>query len=165
MANTILSNPFVRDLALPFLLIFAIVFAVLQKSEILGKGKKQTDAIIALVVGLIVVAVGSVTDIINNLLPVLAVGLVVLLVFFLLWGFAFKEGEFTIHKNVQWAVGGLAAITVVVAALYYTGGMDYVKNLVSGGGSSWVTNILFIVLAIAAVAVVIGFGGDKSGNK
>src|SRR3989304_792800 len=110
MVNTILSSPFVKDLALPFLLVFAIIFAVLQKSEILGKGKKQTDAIIALVAGLIVVAVGSATKIINNLLPVLAVGLVVLLVFFLLWGFAFKEGEFIIHKNVQWAVGGLAAI-------------------------------------------------------
>ena len=165
MVNTILSSPFVKDLALPFLLVFAIIFAVLQKSEILGKGKKQTDAIIALVAGLIVVAVGSATKIINNLLPVLAVGLVVLLVFFLLWGFAFKEGEFTIHKNVQWAIGGIAAITVVVAALYYTGGMDYVKNLVSGGGSSWLTNILFIALIVAAIAVVIGFGGGKSDNK
>src|SRR3990172_3816381 len=115
MANTILSNPFVRDLALPFLLIFAIVFAVLQKSEILGKGKKQTDAIIALVVGLIVVAVGSVTDIINNLLPVLAVGLVVLLVFFLLWGFAFKQGAFEVHKNVQWVIAAIAAVAVVIA--------------------------------------------------
>lgn len=162
MVETILSSPFVRDLVLPFLLVFAIVFAILQKSEILGKGKKQTDAIIALVVGLLVVAVGSVTDIINNLIPILAVGLVVLLAFFLLWGFAFKEGAFEIHKNVQWAVGGIAAIVVAVAVLYYTGGLEYLKGLTGGSSSSWVTNILFIALIIIAVAVVVGFGGGKS---
>src|SRR3990170_8188000 len=117
MVETILSSPFVRDLVLPFLLVFAVVFAILQKSEILGKERRQTDAIVALVVGLLVVAVGTTTNIITGLMPILAVGLVVLLVFFLLWGFAFKPGKFIIHKNVQWAVGGLAAIAVVVATL------------------------------------------------
>ena len=164
MVETILSNPFVRDIVLPFLLVFAIVFAILQKSEILGKGKKQVDAIVALVVGLIVVTVGSAVQVINSLLPILAVGLVVLLVFFLLWGFAFKEGGFSIHQNVQWAIGGIAAIVVVVATLYYTGGLDYLKNIVNSSGSSWATNVVFIVLIIIAVAVVIGFSG-KSENK
>jgi len=158
MVQTILSSPFVKDLLLPFLLIFAIVFSVLQKSEVLGKGKKQTDAIVALVVGLIVIAVGSVTDIINNLLPILAVGLVAMLAFFLLWGFAFKEGTFEVHKGVKWTIGIIAAVVVVVALLYSTGGMDYLKDLVSGEGSALVTNLLFIVVAAAAVAVVVGFG-------
>ena len=31
---------------LPFVLIFTVVFAILQKTQILGKGKKQIDAII-----------------------------------------------------------------------------------------------------------------------
>ncbi len=161
MVETILSSPFIRDIVLPFLLVFAIMFAILQKSEILGKGKKQTDVIVALVVGLMVIAVGSVTNIITSLVPVLAAGLVVLLVFFLLWGFAFKEGTFEVHKSVQWLIGGLAAVAVIVATLYYTGGLDYVKGLVSGEGSSWATNILFVVLVAIAIAAVVGFGGAK----
>ncbi|MEM4259179.1 MAG: hypothetical protein QXS38_00230 [Candidatus Pacearchaeota archaeon] len=159
MVESILSSPFVKDILLPFLLVFAIVYAVLQKSEVLGKGKKQTDAIVALVVGLLVVAVGSVTNIITNLVPILAVGLVVLFIFFLLWGIAFKEGAFEVSKSVQWVIAGIAAIVVVAAVLHYSGGLDYLTNLVSGGGSSLLTNIVFIVLVIVAVAVVVGFGG------
>ena len=162
MAETILSSPFVKDLVLPFLLIFAVVFAILQKSEILGKDKKQTDAIVALVVGLLVVAVGSATNIITGLMPILAVGLVVLLVFFLLWGFAF-QGKLEVHKGVRWAIAVIAAIAVVITVLYLTGSWDYLKNLISGG-ESIVTNVVFVILIIVAIAVVVGFGG-KSEKK
>src|SRR3990170_2793367 len=157
MVETILSSPFVRDLVLPFLLVFAVVFAILQKSEILGKERRQTDAIVALVVGLLVVAVGSATNIITGLMPILAVGLVVLLVFFLLWGFAFEQGKFAVPGGIQWTIAALAAIAVVIAVLVFTGGWDYLKNLTSGG-ESIITNIVFIVLIIIAVAVVVGFG-------
>jgi hypothetical protein len=37
---TLLSHPLFIEAILPFLLIFAVVFAVLQKSRILGEGKK-----------------------------------------------------------------------------------------------------------------------------
>ena len=163
MAETILSSPFVRDLVLPFLLVFALVFAILQKSEILGKDKRQTDAIVALVVGLIVVAVGSATDIITGLMPILAVGLVVLLAFFLLWGIAFQQGQFAVPSGVKWAIGVIAAITLVIAVLYLTGSWDYLKNITSGG-EPIITNVVFIVLIIIAVAVVVGFG-RKSESK
>lgn len=164
MVETILSSPFMKELLLPFLLIFALVFAVLQKSEILGKGKRQVDAIVALVVGLIVVAAGSATDIITGLIPILAVGLVVLLVFFLLLGIAYKEGDFKIHENVKWVIGIAAAIAVVIGVLYLTGSWDYLKNLIGGGGSAIITNVIFIVLIIIAVAVVVGFGKKSTSS-
>jgi hypothetical protein len=160
MVDTLLSSPFVKDLMLPFLLVFAIVFAVLQKAEIFGKDKKQTDAIIALVIGLLVVAVGTATHVITNLLPILAVGLVVLLAFFLLWGFAFKAGEFNVHKNVQWVIAILAALAVIIAVLYFTPAWGYIGNLVSGQGSTVLVNVVFVVLIIGAVIAVI-YGGKK----
>ena len=40
------------DALLPFLLIFTIVFAVLQKTNILGKDKKNFNVILALVLAL-----------------------------------------------------------------------------------------------------------------
>jgi len=164
MVDTILSSPFVQTMLLPFLLVFAIIFAVLQKAQIFGQDKKQTDAIIAVVVALLVVSVGYATNVIINLVPILAVGLVVLLVFFLLWGFAFREKEFNVHKNVQWVIGGLAAITVFVTVLYFTPAWDYLRNMVSGQGSNIVMNVVFAVLIIAAVIAVI-FGGKKAENK
>lgn len=164
MAITILSSPLIKDFLLPFLLVFAVAYAILQKSEILGKDKRQTDAIVALVLGLIVVAVGNVTDIITGIIPILAVGLVVLLAFFLLWGFAFKQGDFKVPGGVQWAVAAIAAIVVIVAVLYLTGGMDYVANLIGGSSGSWLTNVVVVAIVVVAVAVVVGFGG-KSESK
>jgi hypothetical protein len=160
MVETILSSPFVKDLALPFLLVFALVFAVLQKAQIFGKERKQTDAMIALVVALLVVAVGTVTNIITSLMPILAVGLVILLAFMLLWGFAHREGEFTVPEKVRWIIGIVAAIAVVISVLYFTPAWSYITNMVSGQGSTVLVNVIFIILIIAAVIAVI-YGGKK----
>ncbi|MBI2652090.1 hypothetical protein HYX00_01375, partial [Candidatus Woesearchaeota archaeon] len=45
----------VADVLLPFLLIFVIVFAILQKTKILGDSKKNLNVVVAIVVGLLVV--------------------------------------------------------------------------------------------------------------
>ncbi|RLG28169.1 hypothetical protein DRN98_09910, partial [Methanosarcinales archaeon] len=45
----------VVDVLLPFILVFTIIFAVLQKTKILGEDKKQFNVMIALVMGLGVV--------------------------------------------------------------------------------------------------------------
>ncbi|MBI2657919.1 hypothetical protein HYX08_04465 [Candidatus Woesearchaeota archaeon] len=43
------------DVLLPFLLIFVIVYAVLQKAKILGEGKKNLNVVVSVVVALLVV--------------------------------------------------------------------------------------------------------------
>src|SRR3989338_1942273 len=43
------------ELALPFLLVFTIVFAVLEKTKIMGEGKKNLNVVIALVLSLSVI--------------------------------------------------------------------------------------------------------------
>ena len=69
MVETILSSPFVVEILLPFLLVFVVVFAVLQKSEVLGRGKRQVDALVALAVALIFISVGRAVDIVLDLIP------------------------------------------------------------------------------------------------
>ena len=93
----VLESIGVLDVLLPFLLIFVIVFAILQKSKILGKeaGTRQFNVIIALVVALSVViphVTGSypadfdVVNIINAVLPQVSLLIVALLAFLLLLG-------------------------------------------------------------------------------
>ena len=43
------------DALLPFLLIFTVIFAIMQKTKFLGEGKKNFNVVIALVIALIVV--------------------------------------------------------------------------------------------------------------
>ena len=166
MAVTILSSPFMVNFLLPFVLVFAIVFAILQKAKIFGEGKKQSDAIVALAVALITVGVGSMTGVIVNLIPILAVGLVAVLAFMLLWGFVFKEGAFEVPNGVKYTIGILAAIVIAGALVYFTGAWAYLRGMIGGEGSVWLTNIFFIVLIIGAViAVIFGGKGSESGSK
>ena len=50
-----LENWGLTDVMLPFLLIFVIVYAILQKTKILGETKKNLNVVVALVAGLLVV--------------------------------------------------------------------------------------------------------------
>ncbi len=163
MVDTVFSNPLFMEIILPFILVFTVMFAILQKSGILGKGKKQVDAIVSLVVALIVISFGKATGIIINLMPILAVALVVVLVFMILFGSLFGE-ELKLHKGIKIAGGILAAIVVAVAVLYNTGAWDWLINLFSGGSNALTTNVIFVVLVVAAIAVVIGFSGKKASS-
>lgn len=160
--ETIFSSA-LAQVALVFLLVFTLVYAVLQKSKILGDGKNSADALVALAVGLIVSTVGYANDIIRRLVPFLAVSLVVVLVFLLLLGIFFVNEQFKLPPWIVVAGGILAFIAVVIAVMNITGGWSYVEQFFEGGEkSSWVTNILLLLVVAAAVFVALRFsGGDK----
>jgi hypothetical protein len=164
---TILQNDFVVYGILPFLLVFVVVFAILQKSRILGEGKKQVDAIVALVIGLIVISFGNAVGIIVGLSTFMAVASVVILVFMILYGMVYKEGEFDLHKNVKLAFGFLIALAVVIAVLIQTGywGTLYDFFLLGGAGDFGPTIVFIVIIAVAIGSVLWGANGSSSGSS
>lgn len=162
MVETIFSSD-LGQTVLAFLLVFTLVFAVLQKSKILGEGKKQIDALISLAMGLIVISVPFVRDFIKNIIPFLAVALIILLVLMLLWGMLFKEGAFDLDKWVKLGLGIVILIAVVIAVLIYTGGWDYLRGWF-GEDSSLGSNIILVVVIVAAILIAY-FGSGKPGNS
>lgn len=159
---TILSSPFFVEGVLPFILVFSLVYAVLQKSEILGKGKNQLDALVSFSVALLTIAFANAVSVIVQLVPVLAVGLVVLLVFMVMWGMAYEPGEFEMHQYVKYAIGVLAALATTIALLYYTGSIDSITDYFDTSDNGLWSNIFFIVLIVGAIAVVLGFSGSSA---
>lgn len=164
------ASPMFIEGILPFLLVFVLVFAILQKTKILGEGKTQIDALIALAIGLISIAVPTTREFIVNMMPWLAFALVVLLVFLLVYGFVAvdsksKEG-LEVPKWVKGTVLWLGIIMVVVLAIYITGFWPTVKSWFSG------EDVLSSVLLIIVIAVVVGMvakpassGGSSSGKS
>ncbi len=83
------------DVMIPFLLIFVIVYAVLQKTKILGEGKKNLNVVVALILGALVV-IPHITGrfppnadpvvIMNNALPQLSLVLVAIIALLILIG-------------------------------------------------------------------------------
>jgi len=162
--NTVLSHPIFVETILPFLLVFTIVFAILQKTEILGKGKKQVDAIVGLVAGLLVISFASVTGLIIQIIPFLAVALVVILVFMILVGSFHSKGDF-FSPGMKTFMMVLAFIAVAIAVVFFTGFWEYLYDLIfQAGDSTLFANSIFILIMIGAVVWVLWSAG-KGGSE
>ena len=152
--GNIFSNTFFTELVLPFLLVFTLIFAILDKTKILGEGKRQINAIISFVIGLLLIAFPFARNIIVNLMPLLAVMAVVMLVFIMLYSFA---GGKTEESWIRITFGILVGLAIIIALLVLTG---YWENIISAvkTGEGVVGNAIFIIIIIAAVAIVLATG-------
>ena len=103
----------VFEFVLPFLLIFSIVFAALEKTKILGDDKTNINAVVSLVIGLILIVQQSIVEIINIFLPRVSLILVVVLMGLLLIS-VLAGSEF---KGLQKSMLGLGMVAVVIAVI------------------------------------------------
>ena len=122
-----LYNIGLYDVMLPFMLIFVLVFAILQKSNILSDDAKEArkyNAVVALIMGLIFVIPHSIglypahanpVVIINTALPNVGVILVALMAFFLIIGL------FGGSTNWTSKVGGWVALLSFIVVGYIFG--------------------------------------------
>ena len=159
--ETIFQHWIFTRFALPFLLVFFIVFAVLEKTKLLGDDKKQLNALLAFVVGLVFVGAVYPTEVVGNLILFLTVALVVVFVVLLLWGFVFgsfkKDEGFVPEKWMKWILGIIIGIAVVVAVLWATGAEQKAVDLLfdqDWSGTFW-GNAAFIVAVAVALALVL----------
>jgi hypothetical protein len=130
-----LQNMGILDIILPFILVFTVVFAVLQKTKILGtekvgtedKPRKNFNVVIALVMGLAVViphVMGTyptpesdVVNIINAALPNISVVLIAVIMLLLMIGVF--GNELNIAKSPGLAGG--AVVFAIVATVFIFG--------------------------------------------
>lgn len=163
---TILSHPIFVETILPFLLVFTIVFAVLQKSKVLGDGKRQIDAIVALVVGLLVISFGQAVGIIVQLIPFLAISLVILLVFLILVGSFGKSGDELLPDGLKKGLMAVVLIAVVIFVVWVTNFWQTLTEwFLISEDSNLFANIVFVVVIIAAVVGVIMGSKEKGSGK
>ena len=158
----IFENVFFTEMLLPFLLVFVVVFAILQKSKILGEGKAQIDSLVALVIGLLLIGVKQPREIIVNLMPWMAVGVAVILVFLILYGLVAGD----LSKAPTWmkaTFGILAGLFTIGVVVYVTGFYTVVSGWFSEGTSDIWSNVVMIILVVGAMIVAVVTG--KNSNK
>ncbi|MCL5018236.1 MAG: hypothetical protein M1416_00505 [Candidatus Pacearchaeota archaeon] len=159
---TFLQYDVISKFLLPFLLVFFVVFAILEKTKLLGE-KKQIHALTAFVVGLIFVGAIYPVLVVNNLILFLTVTLVAVFVVLLIWGFIFgDEKGFKPANWMKWGLGIIVAIAFVVALIWATGLWDNLQNFLSGGiGGTILTNAIFLIVIAIALALVLKGVGEK----
>ena len=93
------------DIILPFLLIFTVTFAILQKVKLFGE-KKNIDAIISLIIAFFLVIQQGLVTVMQGFLPRVSMAILVFLMVLLVVGIFVGGSEWT---------GSLLGIAVIVA--------------------------------------------------
>ena len=157
MVTTIFQHFIFKDFILPFLLIFVLVFALLEKTKILGD-KKQLHAIIAFVIGLIFVSAVFPKEVVSNLMLFLTVALVIMFVILLLWGFVFGEKEgFKLESWMKISLGlviGISTVAAVIWAVGIQGGLIDFLFRQSWSSVFW-TNFSFVIIVVLVLVYFI----------
>lgn len=159
----ILDYPIIGQYIVPFVLVFVLIFAILQKSKILGDGKSQMDALISLVIALLLIITPPARDFIVRLMPFLAVGLAVILVFLILYGFVAGD-SWASAKWVKILFGVLSGIFVIVIVLWAAGILNDVIYFFANGLNGTFMNII-LVAVIIGVVVFVALTGKSSSDK
>ncbi len=167
--DTILQHWILTDFVYPFLLAFFIVFAVLEKTKVLTSDNKQLNAMVAFVIGLIFVGAIFPKVVVGNLILFLTVGLVIVFVFLLLWGFVMGESPKFDKPAAKWIAGALIFIAVVIAVFWATGTLNvfttgYNFLFHSTWSREFWTNAIFVIVVVGAIASVLKSSGSSSGG-
>jgi hypothetical protein len=157
--TTILNWGILSDFIIPFLLIFFITFAILERTKLFGDKKKQINALIAFVIGLIFVGAVYPKLVVSNLILFLTVTIVAVFVILLIWGFIFgDEKGFKLNDWMKWILGITVTIAFVWAVMWATGWSDQLGNLFTSGnglGQTIITNGVFLLVIAAALALIL----------
>src|SRR3989344_6047012 len=149
MVEPFLIHPYFLDYVLPFVLVFTLIFAILQRTKLLGEDKKQVDALVGLVVGLILIAFPFARSIVVLLMPFLAVSAVLLLVFMLLYGFIMgKNDGDVLDKGWKRTFGAILALALITFFLIITGYWDSVYYYFFGSNYRQIWANIILVVAI-----------------
>lgn len=137
---------------LPFLLIFALIFGILQQIK-LFKDNKAINGIIALVVGLMALQAPMVAEFFSSLFPRLGIGLAIILGLLILAGM-FMDPE---KAGVSVTLMAIGAIIFVIILVQTAGELNW------SSGWWWRDNwpmLAGVIIILAAIGIIVG-GGQK----
>ena len=145
---------------IPFLLIFAVVYAILDKTKLLsssGNENKGIIVIIAVAVGLLSLQFDMVSNFFAVIFPRFGVGISIFLCFIIFVGFfmpAATDGGGLKNQAIGWVIG----IGVIVWAFSSWG--QWQTNGVGG----WFSEYIWSLIVLGIIVALVIFASKKSGG-
>lgn len=168
--ETIFQHFIFQDFMIPFVFICVLVFAVLQKTKILGENKYQLDGIVSAVIALVFVSFAYPKLVVTNLVLVFTVAMVVIFMGLLLWGFitgADAKFDLSGSKGLKWVIG-IVLVLFLAISIFWAAGWDFgSKGIIDylfyqdWSGSFW-TNFLFAGVIAGVIAVILATSKNAS---
>ncbi|NTV24140.1 MAG: hypothetical protein HGA85_07285 [Nanoarchaeota archaeon] len=167
----------VYEVLLPFLLIFTLVYAILEKSRAFGvengQPKKNLNSMFAFVTAFLVVASSRLVAAINESIANMTI-LMLLGICFLLLAGVFHTGDKEMelgkaYKGIFMAIMFIGIVLIFLHAIktndgtpwLYYGWFFLVRNIDSG----WVGAIILTLLVVGLMAYITGKPGGSGGEK
>ena len=158
----------IYDVILPFLLVFTIVFAILEKTKVLGTEvvegktytKKNLNAMAAFVIGFMVIASSRLVDILTEVSGNIVILLLLSVFFLLLVGSFYREEEKGVFLDGGWKtifmiIMFVGIIVVFLEAIKTEDGtpwlewfIDYIVNNFSSTAVASIILLLLIILSM-----------------
>lgn len=164
---------------LPFILVYAVVFAILEKSKIFSGGDSEREqvrnvnSIIAFVFGLFVVASIQTVTYIQSLITNIVIFIIFILVTLILLAFIFGDEYVQLLQDdhgklkgwVAWTVASIVLIVSVSVLFSVMGVWDYVIDLWNKYYDSDVISTVVILALVGGVIIWITKGDSNSGGN
>jgi hypothetical protein len=155
----------IYDVILPFLLVFTIMFAILEKTKVLGTekvegemvSKKNINAMVAFVIAFLTIASTQIVAIINQTASQIVILLLLSVFFLLLVGSFWKEDQKPIFLDKGWnmifmVIMFVGIVLIFLNALSYDGhswlaiGWNYLVNI---NNYEFVSSLILILVVLA----------------
>ena len=147
------------DVILPFLLVFTIVFGVLEKTAIFGKEngkpKKNINSMVAFVIAFFFIASKELVQATNISLPQVAMVLIVIMSFMMLVGFFMSsEKEFSFAEHKGWMAFFTIILFLGILAIFLNS-FGWLAPLIEYSGTDLVQSIYTIAILFAFIIGII----------
>lgn len=153
-----LGNIGVYDVILPFLLVFTIVFAILEKTRILGTEKvgdreitkKNLNAIVALMVAFLIIASTRLVAVINEVMANIVLLLILAISFLLLVGVFFGSKEFTLEQYPGWIKFFMILMFLGIVVIFLNA-LDWLKLVFAvfeNWDAEWAVSLVFLAIIL-----------------
>ncbi len=160
------------DVILPFLLVFTLVFGVLEKSRIFGTEKigdytvtkKNLNAMIAFCVGFFVVASVQLVTLINVFVAQSALVLMIIIMFMILIGAIHAQQDDKGLDLTKWS-GPFAFIIIVALTLIFLNGVGWLGPLWLYVTNYWDSQLMGTLILFAIIIGVIFWITSDSKKK
>jgi len=149
----------VYDVVLPFLLVFTIVFAILEKTRILGKeDKKNLNAMVSFVIAFFVIASSKLVEILTTVSSHVVILLMLSILFLMLVGSFFQEKAEGAFLEGGWRIFFMFIMFIGIAMIFLNalGWLDAFWDFLGGSsGGEGIGAIVLIIIIILFMAYVV----------
>jgi hypothetical protein len=174
----------IYDVVLPFLLVFTIIFAVLEKTKILGYEKindkqytkKNLNSMVAFIIAFLVIASTRLVSIINDVMANVVLLVILALSFLLLVGVFMGDQESTLKDYPGWAKFFMVVMFIGIIVIFLnavkvdtdTGEftlLEVVLSVFQEWDAAWASSIIFLLIILLFMFYIVKEPTQKKEKK